>query len=78
MAVLENAVADVELYRRAPGNAKAVQRFRDVKAWVEEEGATDCMAFETICEHLGFDPGTWRREMLAVRTPRSGTIYRWR
>ena len=78
MAVLEGAVADVELYRRHPNNVKAVRRYLDVKAWVEETGARDVMAFETVCEHLGFDPGTWRRELLTVREPRTGTIYRWR
>lgn len=67
LAVLEQALADLELVRRRAIPAR-VGRVTNVVGWFQSRGMEWPFAFEAICANLGLDPQAVRRAVgVAVR-----------
>jgi len=66
LAVLEEAVSDVQRYRGAR-DRKDKTRFDEAEAWILANDREWIFSFENICEVLGFDPDYLRQGLLCLR-----------
>ncbi len=66
LAVLEEAVSDVQRYRGAR-DRKDKTRFDEAEAWILANDREWIFSIENICEVLGFDPDYLRQGLLRWR-----------
>ena len=63
VAVLETALTDTRRCSN-PRDKKCVKRFAAAEAWIQDTDREWIFSFVNCCEHLGIDPGSFRRGLL--------------
>jgi hypothetical protein len=68
VAVLEQAIGDIRLYRGAR-RSRERRLYRDAHAWIDSNDRSHTFSFVNICEVLGLSPGALRAALLRGRRP---------